>query len=93
MADDKGNANLLFKDASGGITDAAADGAEVVLTRIDADAWEFSMLVLYPKTGVTESYNVVGTGDGARQLLWTSSKARTWGGIITKVGAYTSKCD
>lgn len=87
--DDKDKPNLLFRDARGNLIDAASDGAEIAFTRIAPP--EFSILVAYPGTGVTESYNLV--VDGKRKmLLWTSSKARA-GGFLTKVGAYTAECD
>jgi len=92
ISDDKGNLNLLFKDATGGTTDAAADGAEITLTRIDAATLEFGIIVAYANTGVTEVYNVVSMGKGGRVLLWTTNKVHS-GGVITKVGAYTSRCN
>ena len=91
-SDDKGNVNLLFKDASGGTTDAAADGAKITLSRIDPKAGEFSIVVAYSETGVTEAYNVVSPVEGGRVLLWTSSKVHMRG-VVTKVAAYTSRCD
>lgn len=90
--DDKGNLNLLFKNASGGTRDAAADGAQITLAQIDPDESEFSIIVAYPGRGVTEVYNVVSLPKGGRMLLWTSNMVHM-GGVITKVAAYTSRCD
>jgi hypothetical protein len=87
--DDKNHPNLIFRDARGKMIDAASDGAQLTFTRVAAP--EFSILLLYPQTGVTESYNLIVSGK-KRKLLWTSSKVHA-GGIITKVGAYTADCD
>jgi hypothetical protein len=90
--DGAGNPNVLFKDVRGKIVDSAADRGLITFTR--QGSREFSIVVIYPEDGTSETYNIVNKVQGAgRRLLWTSSKVGGGPGMITKVGAYAADCD
>ena len=89
--DAKGNGNILLGDATGGVTDVAADGGEIILFHLTPNRRDFLMAVVFVATGVVETFNVVtGTG-GERQVLWTTSRPE--GSIMAKVAAFRSLCD
>lgn len=90
IADGKGNPNLLFKDATGATTDAAADGATIVFTFTTKDMSKFGIVVVYETTGIVETYNFIGASEGGT-LMWTTNKAGLVG--VAKVAAFTSRCD
>ena len=90
IADDKGNPNVLFRDASGRVIDAAADGGRVTFSFIHPDRAEFGMFVVYAEAGVVESYNVITSAAGGRKLYWTSNRSRA--APIAKVAAFVANC-
>jgi len=89
--DARGNVNVLFKDALSGPVDAAADGAETLLLHLSADRRDFMLVVVYERTGVAETYNVITGAGGLRQVLWTTSRPR--GSVFPKVAAFRAVCD
>jgi hypothetical protein len=91
-ADGSGNPNIIFTDATGLTIDAAADGAQLLFSRLDSDRAEFGVVAIYASTGVVETYNVYQLPGGHRRLLWTSNKPRTGPIGITKVAAYSAVC-
>ena len=90
VVDDEAQPNLLFKDASGNITDARADGATVSFTFIDADRNEFGILVNYERAGSVETYGLVRMDDGRSYLQWTVNRVAN---RLPKVAAYTAACN
>lgn len=90
--DGAGNPNIIFVDAGGRPIDAAADGGRLIFSRLDQAQREFGVVLIYPSTGVVETYNVYNVGNGRRRLLWTSNKPRIGSIGLTKVGAYTAEC-
>jgi hypothetical protein len=81
--------NVLFRDASGTIVDAKADGADVRFAHMDAERGEFGIVASYKATGVIETYNVR-TGEKGRELFWTSNKTGKRG--VAKVAAFVAPC-
>jgi hypothetical protein len=90
VADDKGNANIYFIDASGGRTDSAADGAKLSFSFIHPKLNEFGIVAIYEATGVVETYNVIRSSTGRRRLFWTSNKAKA--ATMAKVAAFAADC-
>jgi len=90
--DGAGNPNIIFTDATGTAVDAAADGGRLIFSRLAPDRNEFGVVLIYPSTGVVETYNVLTTSDGRRRLLWSSNKPRIGAVELSKVGAYTADC-
>jgi hypothetical protein len=89
----RGKPDLLSRDGNGASRSAAAEGAAIVLTRVDAEAREFGLTLVYPKTGLVETYNVVKLGNGARTLLSTVNMARIGANrAVVKGGVYTAIC-
>jgi hypothetical protein len=92
--DENHKANVLSHDATGATIDARAEGAVVVIVPKASDAGGFAASVIYPKTGVMETYSVLTLPDGQRRVLWTSNKAHVGpGGQLSKVAAFTAECD
>ena len=89
--DARGNPNVLFEDALGGVVDAAADGAATFLMHLSSNKRDFMLMVAYEKTGVAETFNVITGPDGTRQALWTTS--RPHGSVFPKVAAFRAVCD
>lgn len=88
-----GKPNVVHKDALG-VTDARAEGAVVVIVPSGSDKRGFAASVIYPSSGVMETYSVLTLADGKRRLLWTSNKAHVGpNGQLSKVAAYTADCD
>jgi hypothetical protein len=90
VADGKGNPNVLFRDATGVVVDAAADGGKVSFSFIHPNLGEFGMVVIYEGSGVVETYNVITAPSGERKLYWTSNKSRA--APLAKVAAFVAAC-
>lgn len=90
VADDKGNPNVYFRDASGGVTDSAADGAKLMFSFIHPNLGEFGIVAVYEQTGVVETYHVITVAGGKRRLFWTSNKSKA--APLAKVSAFVADC-
>lgn len=90
-ADVKGNGNVLTRDVRGGVTDAAADGGDVILTHVSPNRRDFVMVLVYVDAGVVETFNIITGPDGVRQALWTTNRPN--GSTAPKVAAFRAVCD
>lgn len=88
--DAQGNPNVLFKDARGGVIDAAASGAEVYVAFADDLHAHIGFIVIYPDDGLIETYTIYALA-GKRTLQWTSNKGNAL--LPPRVAAFTSACD
>lgn len=91
VADDKGNPNVYFIDATGGRTDSAADGAKLSFSFIHPELTEFGIVAVYEATGVVETYNVINSSAGQRKVFWTSNKSKA--APLAKVSAFVANCN
>jgi hypothetical protein len=89
VVNDKNEPNLLFKDSSGAITDARADGADVTFSFVDPAKREFGVVVNYSESELIETYSLIHGTDKALYLQWTVNRV---GGVMPKVAAYTATC-
>jgi hypothetical protein len=94
IADAKGDVNLLFRDVTGRFYSATRDGGRVVTLKEPNESGEFAILIVYPSTGVTETYTLTKDGAGEPIVLSTATKPNLKIGsvIMTKISALTSKC-
>ena len=90
--DRAGAPNIVFVDATGVQSDAAALGARMSFSHRNPARGEFGIVLVYPDLGLAETYNVVRLTDGRRRLLWTANRPRPPQVDIIKVGAYTADC-
>lgn len=84
---DNGDFDLLFKDASGGISSTLADGGKTIL--IGKSEASLSLLVVYPNQ-TSETYTIYRTIDGKAEMMWTQNKYNV---LIPKVAAFVAKCN
>ena len=90
VVDDKGSPNVHFVDTTGGLVDAAADGAKVTFSFIHHELGEFGIVVIYEATGVVETYNVIKTSTKSKVLYWTAN--RSMASQFSKVSAMVAQC-
>ena len=80
--------DLLFSDSTGRIVSAKQDGGVIVPAGGASDT--VSLIVVYPGTGVVETYTFLRKADTGAEVIWTSNKGG--GALIMKVAAYRADC-
>jgi hypothetical protein len=89
-----GEPNVLYRFSDDGTIDTREDGGIVYLVRRDVRTGEFGMVVIYPKSGTAETYNVLRLADGKRQVMWTQNKAHFGPGRrLSSAKVFTAGCD
>ena len=83
---DNGDFDLLFKDTSGEIYSARADGGKII--PLGKTETSLSLLVVYPNK-TSETYTVYRTIEGKAEMMWTQNKYNT---LIPKVAAFVATC-
>ena len=88
---EKGEFDVLFRDATRVITSARNDGGEVILLRKSAK--EIAVLVAYTEGAeAAEIYSFVREVDGRARMLMLSSKGLSAAIAIPKAGVYVADC-
>lgn len=86
--------NVIYRTDYDGTIDTRADGGLVFMNRNDAAKGEFGMVVIYPKSGTSETYSVLRLANGKRQLVWTQNKAHVGpDGRLSSAKVLTADCD
>jgi hypothetical protein len=85
---EKGEYDILFRDARGEIISARNDGGEVIPLR--RSSTEITVLTAYPNGDrAAEIYSFVREVDGRAKMLMLSSKGTT---MMPKAGVYIASC-
>lgn len=86
-----GSLDILFRDATGEITSARNDGADIVLLRKSAN--EVAVLVAYGEgLQAVEVYSFIRETDGSARMLQLSSKGVSLAMSVPKAGVYVADC-
>lgn len=85
-----GKPKALFRGALGELNDAAEGGAKLYFAFSPRPNGDFGVIVTYPETGLTETYNVIQNRDSERLLLWTTNKPNMT--YFSKSGAFAARC-
>lgn len=86
-----GEFDLVFRGAYQSYISAIRDGGLVVKAWNPPDTNEFGLTVIYPKTGIVETYSFLNDGPETAKVIWTSNKPHV---LMTysKAGASVAKC-
>jgi hypothetical protein len=86
-----GKLDILYRDASGRYSRPSEEGGDVQMTYAREASKEFGAVVVYPRTGVVESFNFLKDVPEGRVVLWTSNKAESAMGL-RKAAVFIAKC-
>jgi hypothetical protein len=85
--DDRGEFDIMYADATGGVFSSRAEGAVVMLARkTDNDA---AFVLAYPGGKTLEVYQFNRDGSGTERMMLAQSKSTD---LMAKVGAYVADC-
>ena len=85
-----GKPKILFRGALGELSDAAEEGAILSFAFSPRSNGDFGLIVTYPETGLTETYDVVHNRNSERLVLWTTNKPNMT--YFSKSGAFAARC-
>jgi len=66
--------DLIFRDTFGEFETASNEGARVERIDTPLDKSAESWVIVYPKSGITETHNILSNPDGGLVDLWTTNK-------------------